>query len=179
MPSTEVCVTAVLSSFPLLLSLPHTVTMVSHMWVMQWETTLFCLGKEPGNITDIPFSGSPPSISCSHYQLVLDTLHSSHAKERAFLFLWVTICLYTWHRRKFLIRDNQLTQGARIASQFQNKMGLCWTRMTITSYCDFAGVQYIPKLKLGIKFLLPQIVSQVNVNHLGGGSIKKLAFLLQ
>jgi len=29
-----------------------------------------------------------------------------------------------------------------------------------------AGEQYIPKLKLGIKFLLPQIVSQVNENHL-------------
>jgi len=39
--------------------------------------------------------------------------------------------------------------------------------MTITSNCDLAGVQYIPKMKLGIKFLFPQIVSQVNANHLG------------
>lgn len=56
MPATEVCVAAVFSSFPLLLPLPHTVMMVSHVWVMQWETTLFCLGKEPGNITEMPYS---------------------------------------------------------------------------------------------------------------------------
>jgi len=38
--------------------------------------------------------------------------------------------------------------------------------MTITSNCDLAGEQYIPKVKQGIKFLLLQIVSQVNANHL-------------
>jgi hypothetical protein len=39
--------------------------------------------------------------------------------------------------------------------------------MTITSNCDLAVEQYIPKVQLGIKFLLPQIISQVTVNHLG------------
>jgi hypothetical protein len=110
---------------------------------------------------------TPPSISCSHYQLVLDTLHCSRAKERTLLCLWVMIRLHTWHRRKFHIRDNQLTQGARITSQFQKKMGLCWACTTITSNCKLAGEQYIPKVKLEIKFLLPQSVSQGNASHLG------------
>jgi hypothetical protein len=39
--------------------------------------------------------------------------------------------------------------------------------MIITSNCDLAGEQYIPKVKLGIKFLLPQTESQVNANDLG------------
>jgi len=39
--------------------------------------------------------------------------------------------------------------------------------MFITRNCDLAGEQYIPKVKLGIKFLLPQTESQVNANHPG------------
>jgi hypothetical protein len=39
--------------------------------------------------------------------------------------------------------------------------------MTITSNCDLSVEQYIPKMKLGIKFPSPQIISQVKANHLG------------
>jgi hypothetical protein len=49
--------------------------------------------------------------------------------------------------------------------------------VTITSNRDLAAEQYIPKMKLGIKFPLPQIISFVNANH--WGSNKKLAVLPQ
>jgi hypothetical protein len=73
--------TGVFSGFSLLPSLPHTVTAVSHLWIMHRKTILYCLSKKLTDITEIHH---PELVQASHlavYQLVLAMLPRFHAKE--------------------------------------------------------------------------------------------------